>query len=444
MQKLRLFLAALVAVSASTSAVANAQGPGWLEDRARAQGPGFRLGNLELHPGVGAEVGYDSNVFFEDSDGPRDPQGSVLFRISPHIFLSTLTQAREQEGEARGEGNSNPMFEFKAGLSSQIYFFLADEARHNVGVNGDFDLTINPKGRFGIRIFDHFTRTIRPFTGRSDERRLNYGQNSNVAGMMLNGRSRGGVIQANVGYSFRLAVFDQQDFRYANQFGHQISADTHYRFLPNTSLFWDMTADLANYYNDGTADPLTLSDNWRLRTRVGLNGVITPKLSATVAIGYTSMFVEDPLFDDFDSVIAHAGLKLRLTPTTTLGFGYEREAQASIVGLYRIQDRGYLDFQWLLGRSFLLAFNTWVGYVQFGTIVDADGTVLGNRDDVFVSARLFGEYRFTEWLALNATVGYFGDFTDFDYQIDDGMGGAIVDPAGFSKFEAWLGLRAFY
>lgn len=442
MQKLRLSFAVLVAVGASTAA--HAQGPGWLEDRARAQGPGFRVGNLELHPGVGAEVGYDSNIFYEDSDGPRSPQGSALFRISPHVFLSTLTQAREQEGEARGEGNSAPMFDFKAGIASQIYLFLADQARHNVGLDGNFDLTINPKGRVGVQLFDHFSRTVRPFTGRTDERRLRYGMNTNIAGMTLNGRSRGGVIQANVGYSFRVTVFDQADFRYSNQFGHQFTADTHYRFLPNTSLFWDMTADLANFYNDGAADPLTLSDNWRLRTRVGLNGAVTPKLSATVAVGYTSLFVKDAVFDDFDSVIGQAGLKLRLSPTASLGFGYEREAQGSVVGLYRIQDRGYLDFQWLFGRSLLLAFNTWVGFMQFGTIVSADGTVLGDRDDIFVSARLFGEYRFTEWLALNATVGYFGDFTDFDYQTDDGAGGLIVDPAGFNKVEAWLGLRVFY
>jgi hypothetical protein len=444
MKKLRLFLAVLVGVSAST-ALTHAQGPGWLSDRSRAQGPGFRLGNLELHPGVGVEAGYDSNVFYEDTDGPREPQGSALFRISPHVYISTLTQQREQEGEARGEGATQRMFDLKAGVSGEVYFFLADAARHNVAVNGDFDLTINPTGRFGARIYNHFARTIRPFTGRSgDDRRLSYGQNSNVAGLTLTGRSRGGIIQANLGYSFRLSVFDQQDFRYANQFGHQISADTHFRFLPNTSVFWDATLDFADYYNDGTADPLTLANNWRLRTRVGLNGVITPKLSATVALGYTSMFVKDPRFDDFDSVLALAGLKVRLSPTTNLGFGYEREAQGSIVGLYRIQDRGYLDFQWLLGRSFLLALNTWVAYMQFGTIVNNDGTVLGDRDDVFVSVKLFGEYRFTDWLALNATVGYFGDFTDFEYQIEDAAGGPVPDPAGFNKIEAWLGLRVFY
>lgn len=443
MKKLRLLFAVLVGLSATT---AYAQGPGWLEDRARAQGPGFRLGNLELHPGIGVEAGYDSNVFFEDADGPTGPTGSALFRISPHLFLSTLSQARRQEGEARGDGATTRMFDFQAGVSSEVYFFVVDAARHNVAVNGDFDLTINPEGRLGARIFNHLTRSIRPFTGRSgDDRRLNYGRIGNIAGFELNGRSRGGLIQANLGYSFRLAYFEQADFRYANQFGHQVSANTHYRFLPNTSLFWDATLDFTNFYNDGGAAPLILSDNLRLRTRVGLNGVITPKLSATIALGYAAMMVDDERFDDADTLIALAGLRLRLTPTTTLGFGYEREAQGSVVGLFRIQDRGYLDFQWLLGRSFLLAFNAWVAYMQFGTIFDNAGMSMGDRNDVFVSVQLFGEYRFTEWLAINATVGYLGDFTDFEYQVEDiSTGVPIPDPAGFNKFQAWLGLRVFY
>lgn len=434
-------LAAVAGACLLAPLTASAQGPGWLEDRSRAQGPGFRLGNFELHPGVGLEAGYDSNVFYRDAGSFQPREDSVIFRVSPHVYLTTLSGERLEEGEGRADDSSRRMFDLEAGVSSEVYFFLSDEVPHNVAVNGHVELDINPEGRFGATIFDRLSRTVRPFANRVDSRRINHGMLGNVAGLTLHGRTRGGVVKTSMGYAMRLAFFESNDFEYANRFIHQINAETHYRFLPNTSLFWDANADYTTFPNSGGA--LTLVDNWQLRTRVGLNGVVTPKLSITAAVGYMAAFVKDARFSDFDSVLALVGLKLRLTPTVTLGFGYDRDMQGSVVGLYRVQDRGYMDFQWLLGRSFLLAASFWAGRLDFGDVVDPAGMSLGGRKDIMVVAQLFGEYRFTDWLALNATLGYTGDFTDFEYQTDAGMG-PVLEPAGFNKFEAWLGVRVFY
>jgi hypothetical protein len=439
--RLRFVLAAGIALMPAFASAQGA-GPGWLDDRSRAQGPGFRLGNLELHPGFGAEVGYDSNVFFEDEDGLRGPSGSAIFRFTPHLFISTLGQARQSEGEGAQDRDSAPMLEFSAGVAGQVYIFLENEARNNVALDADIDLNINPKGRFGFQITDHFRRAVRPFTGRSSEQVRNFAVDTNTVSAIVHARSRGGVIQSSLGYGFRINYFEGDAFSYANQLGHQILADIHYRFLPNTSLFWDATFDQTNFYNGG--GPLNLSDNWRVRTRVGLNGVITPRMSATAAIGYSASFIKSPLFSDYDTVIVLAGLKFRLTPTTTLAVGYERDNQTSIVGLFRVQDRGYLDFQWLFARSFMLGLNFWVAHMKFGDVIDATGMLLPNdRTDVFLQAKLYAEYRFTDWLGLNASFAYFGDYTDFEYVIDT-TAGPVTDPADFNKFEAWLGLRVFY
>ena len=64
------------AASAQTTAPAGASGGssssggGWLADRDSTQGPGFRVGDLELHPGIGVEVGYDSNLYYSDDNPP--------------------------------------------------------------------------------------------------------------------------------------------------------------------------------------------------------------------------------------------------------------------------------------------------------------------------------------------------------------------------------------
>ena len=84
--------------------------------------------------------------------------------------------------------------------------------------------------------------------------------------------------------------------------------------------------------------------------------------------------------------------------------------------------------------------------LQYGTAVNAVGGLLGNvpqRHDIRLVGSLFSEYRLADWLGINGTLTYTGDFTDYSYALTNGVS-AIVDPAKFNKFEAWLGLRAFY
>ncbi len=85
---------------------------GWMSDRSRREGPGFRIGNLELHPGLGIEGGYDTNVFYED----QDPQSSFLLRLTAHVDVATLGPQRRAEGETReGEPRARPTFLWELG-----------------------------------------------------------------------------------------------------------------------------------------------------------------------------------------------------------------------------------------------------------------------------------------------------------------------------------------
>ena len=80
-----------------SSPVAHAQA--WLADRAASEGPGLRLGDFELHPGVGGEVGYDSNWFLRSSKtgaqfangAPNEPvRDAGVFRLTPSLSIATL------------------------------------------------------------------------------------------------------------------------------------------------------------------------------------------------------------------------------------------------------------------------------------------------------------------------------------------------------------------
>ena len=45
----------------------------WLKDRKVGEGPGYQAGDFEIHPGLGAEIGYESNYL-----GRSDKTGANL------------------------------------------------------------------------------------------------------------------------------------------------------------------------------------------------------------------------------------------------------------------------------------------------------------------------------------------------------------------------------
>src|SRR5262245_32289970 len=109
----------------------------WLADRKRTEGRGIRLGDFELHPGVGAEVGYYTNPFFSDR-----PQGSAAFPIAPHRFISTLGEERQElDPTERKPG----WLKFSGGVSGtfQHYFEYAVRDAFNLDLRGD--ATIAPE-----------------------------------------------------------------------------------------------------------------------------------------------------------------------------------------------------------------------------------------------------------------------------------------------------------
>lgn len=422
-----------------------ASAQGWMTDRSRREGPGLRVGNLELHPGLGIEAGYDTNVFYEE----QDPDGSFLLRLTGHLDVSTMGSQRRTQGEAsEGEEGSHRKLDFRGGVAASYYHFFIDDARDNVALDAYLNATINPEGRFSVYLHDEFSRAIRPFVdlgGDIDGGRLTYARDQNVAGAELRLQSAGGVLKGSLGYDYTLDFFEDEAFSYVNSHSHTMRLNLSWRFLPQTALISITEATRQNYFNDGAITLLT--DNWRVRSKIGLNGALTRTLAFTAMVGYTAGFYD--VADEYDNVELEASLKWAPSRTMNYSLGYDRRFGTSFLGNFVKRDRIYLKGQVLAGGSFMLGADVSLTLAETGIALAADGTTpLGNsavRDDVFVTATLFAEYRFTNWLGLNASIGYYGDFTDFEYDPATIGGGIVPDPGGgYQKFEAWLGVRAFY
>jgi hypothetical protein len=463
-------LLAIATVGAvATPAPAAAQD--WLSDRKRAEGPGIRLGDFELHPGIGIEGGYDSNVFYSDGSAASTPiLGSGMLRVTPHFLFSTISAQREAEGEARDSATAAPpTVQFRGGISASYYAFFIDQAKNNLGLDADLNLVILPERPFTITLHERFGRTIRPFTEQRAAdvaaARFDFGRNENDAGVNFSFGTPGRLLSGNVGYSLVYNFFDGDQFTFADSLAHKFAGGASFRFLPQTAFVYDFQGEYKTYpsYNAGTAADIgaaRLTPGFNLRTRIGLNGAFTNTLSATVMVGYAAGFYGS-LVENYDSIAAQAELRWQASNNVKFALGYDRNFAPSYIGQYVGTDRGYLNFQLLLGGSFLIGADASVALVNFGVPLAADGvTALGcsvdpgtaacpnaeaDRSDIRVSTGLFAEYRLTDWLGINGTLRYTLDSTDYRYFVLDRIGAPpIVDPAGYSKVEAWLGVRAFY
>lgn len=450
MSRLRLPYASIaicVGVFLSSNA-AHAQG--WLADRSRTEGPGIRLGDFELHPGIGVELGYDSNLYYTSDDA--DPRlglrrDSAILRVTPHILFSTLSEQRRTEGEGQDTPESEPpVVAFRGGVSGSYYEFFNDPNRRNFSIDAGLRLTILPERPFSIVVFDDFSRGIRPFTENTGTD--TYARIRNRAGLDLVLSTVGNVLQVRAGYRFGLDFFEGESFRYASSFTHSVELQETFRFLPQTALVHDTQFDYRDYFEGGTRATL-LVDSVRVRSRIGLNGALTPEISLLGMVGYAAGFFDStvPGYDqDYDSIVAQVELRWRVSDSVRLALGYDRDFTPSFIGNYYSQDRGYLNGQVLIGGAFLLGAEASIGYLDFGQIVGPTGAMIGSsteRTDVRVTASAFAEYRFTDWLGVNGTLAYTGSFTDFQYSVSL-AGVPIPDPAAYNKFEAWLGVRVFY
>lgn len=433
----------------------DAQAQSWLSDRKRAEGAGIRVGDLELHPGIGAEFGWISNVFNAE---PEQRVPSAALRLSPHLFLSTLGAERSgaDEGEMPG------IIAFRGGLAGTLqHYFAEGTPGTNYGADVDLQLTLAPNRPISFSVIEMFNRWFLPFSDPAndpttttmfdpvrDEPGPSYVRYSEVIGAHLDGRTNGGLLSGGLGYRLAYAWFQDDVYAVNNNLVHTVDLKGAWEFLPKSALFYDATYAHQTYTNreqtegDPTRQPLTDSD--QITARVGFNGAITSRISATLALGYAAGFFTGGF--GFDGLTVNAEGRWLPTPVSEIGLGYERAFSSAYVGNYVMRNQIYARLRHFIGGAIVVGSKLAVEFLDFGPDPLQDGEQ-GPRSDIRYSADLNGEYRFIDWLAVTAQASALIDDTDYvnSAEFDTANGTRLaVDPAKFARFELWIGVRAFY
>jgi len=410
-------------------------------ERASREGPGFKVGRLVLHPGLGLEGGWDSNVFLQDSN----EESSFILRLQGYLDVATEGAERQAEGETN---EAEPQkIEFRGGVGAMYYHYFLERVPDNVAADAHVDFSYNPSNVFPLVVRDVFPRYVRPFSepNTTTGTTISYGRNRNAASLELVGRSKSGVLEGRVGYTNVLELFSASLYAYADNMTHLVPATFSWLFFPTSALVYTVEYAHQSYSNpaDVAASPTSLSDSNRVSSMVGYNGAITERFSLTAMIGYAAGFYQNG--QAFDDVIARVDFRWMPRRTVGLTTGYDRLIRPSYIGNYTTVDRLRADARFTIIGALDLGVKAWLSFDNSGLALRPDGTtLLGNqptRKDIRFLAALYGEYRFKPWLGLFGEVGYLADFTDFQY-----VGtAALVDPvARYKKFQAWLGLRVFY
>ncbi len=258
--------AAVVALLALGSTTAYAQD-------AIVQGSGYQVGERTvLHPSVGAETGYTTNVFFEDTSAV----GSGVFQLTGKLALEPMS-------DVSGKGGTPPDYTFSAGARFQYQEFLSGNnnvtGQRNLGLGADLLLGIMPASQFPISVEDHFIRTNRPTNFESNST-LSRDLNSFKAGISYipEGRNLSGRLH----YTNTIDYFEGDTSAFASRLLNEFKLGVDWQFLPITRFFAEASYGL----NGGLGSESTKVSSNPARGILGVATAVTETITLRAHAGY--------------------------------------------------------------------------------------------------------------------------------------------------------------
>lgn len=438
----------------------------WLESHRATQGIGIRAGQLELHPGVAGEVGYDSN-FFQGSG--IDPTNFVVepivptlqLRVTPSLAVQTLSPQRKLTD---GETAAPPRIDFRSRLSARLtQLYSLDSAyqdqvslRTLFGADLDSQVAVLPNRPWGADIGLNFSRIEQPnndpaVTGNASDR------NSVGGSFGVRYQPGGGVLQWSLGYQAQLVIFDDAAFG-LNRVSHGPRTTGRWKFLPRTALLYDGSVSFVQHTQPNSRQ----TDASPISSQIGLNGLISPRIALLVMGGWKAMFYEADRagnIDDFDGPVGRAELTWYLgappeqaldTPqvgASTVAFGYQRDVSPSSLGNFLVLDRFYADLAYSVGGVLLLGLNTAVAVIDHSVPRNTSGEPLtlegGGLVELRPSARFSAEYRLSKVFALVGRTEFTASPSNRYVAIESDGQVVANDNLKYFRFTTFVGARWF-
>jgi hypothetical protein len=439
----------------STSAFAQTAQP-WLEDRRETQGIGFRTGNLELHPGIAGELGYDSN-FFQGSGDPTEPvMPSARLRLTPSLSIQTLGRQRlSPTGTEAGAEPGSPKVAFRSNLALSLdkLFSLEEQyvdqinSQTHLGADLNAQLGILPDAPWGADLQAGYMRLEQPYNTPGS---VTLDRSIVRGGGDVRWRPGGGLLEWKWGYAATLATYDNVAAG-LDSLTHNFTTRGTWRFLPRTGLLY--LADIG--YVARRSVQSRIPAVMPISSQLGINGLITSSFGALLLGGWKVMFADampNGTVQELDTPIGRAEVTWFIDKQgtvaaaegsagfSTLKLGVLHDGFASELSTHYRLTKGYLSLSAILGSVVFLQASGGVAFVRHVQPLDDNGAPLASEDikEWRQDAALYAEYRLSSTLALFSN----SSFSASPKNNRVSLGGGI-DSLKYQRFTSLLGVRWF-
>jgi hypothetical protein len=371
-----------------------------------------------MHVGTGAEVGYDSNVFYQD----KDTTGSGIVRVNGFAEITNATRT--------GAVPSGLSFDVRAGLQYRRY--TSTDSKLN-GYHDAFmpsagvilGTSVSPTVSFGFA--DAFLR--------SEDAPYSPGQlpilrDNNQAAAEMRWAPGGGRINTVVRYTNIVDIFQNNTYSYADSLTQELMFDGSWKWLPKTALFLQIRQGYVSYLNTGATNVNSQAppkySSFPLHATAGLRGLITEKTSAMVVVGYANSIyscssgaVACVTTGGFlGSTYANAEITYRPTVLARILAGWRQDFQNSVISTFYYSQQVYASYVQQLGSRVALDLSGTYYHKNYqGFVAATTGGVLTPqpRIDNSYMVGLSAQYFVRTW--AYAGVGYQLMANVSDYQI---------------------------
>jgi hypothetical protein len=362
-------------------------------------------GAFKFTPYITSYNEYNSNFFASTVDEVN----VIMLRILPGIKL-----------ENRNNRVTN--VQFSLNTSYKYFISLNDSYKDLVGNNSDFDvdgslnLAFFKTGNFSLYFRDDFSKLS--YSGYSNPiqkfvNTFNFGIQTTPFGKALKFR---------LGYTFgfnktiftdNLSSFSKLASEAQDNMSHDFNFDIEWRFLPKTSIISTTSYGFITHYNaDSTSASLNVVDSTPIISKLGLLGVITPKLALKLMFGWAYVMYDSGT--NFNSLVTNIELTYNFSKKTNLIIGFENSFKDVLFSNYLSYYNFYLNTDISLTNTLTLGFNF------NSTLNSYTGVSMGNMV-TSSDSRFEIEGKFSTFLSYNfnnkykAELKYTGKkiFTDF-------------------------------
>ena len=332
---------------------------------------GAKLGEgALLHLALGADIGYDSNVFYQQT-----PTGAAVAHVTPAIDLSN--------GERDGSVPDGVFYDLGASLTYREYLSGGKDVRDMRAFNPNLGglLRFSSKQTLSLSLSDNFARTEDPPYSQGA---AVITHDRNIGSIEFKVAPGGGRIQLLLRYNNVLDLYETTGYQYADNMGNEGVLDLSWRWLPKTAFFLQVAQGVVTYLKPDSIHPEVAS--YPLRVTAGLRGLLTEKLGLNLAAGYANGFYASGATPSgFGDVVLVGELTYNMSLTSKAGLGYRHDFQNSpFIGNFYNMDAVYAAFREYIGGRVATA-----AYARFE---NRAYQVTPSRTDKLVIADLTADY----------------------------------------------------